>query len=72
MPVVCSDVLPYEGDLPATRVKNRYKNWREAILEHVNNPEASRQQGLDLQARIASDWMLTGDNLKRWYQAWTD
>ena len=72
VPVVCSDVLPYEGDLPATRVKNRYKNWREAILEHVNNPEASRQQGLDLQARIASDWMLTGDNLKRWYQAWTD
>ena len=72
VPVVCSDALPYQGDLPATRVKNRYKNWREAILEHVNNPDASRQQGLDLQARIASDWRLTGDNLQRWYHAWTD
>lgn len=72
VPVVCSDVLPYQGDLPATLVKNRYKNWREAILEHVTNPEASRQQGLDLQARISSDWRLTGANLQRWYHAWTD
>ena len=72
VPVVCSDVLPYQCDLPATRVKNRHKNWREAILERVTNLEASRQEGLALQQRIATDWMLTGDNLQRWYQAWTD
>ena len=72
MPVVCSDVLPYQSDLPATRVKNRYKNWREAILERVNDLQASRQEGLALQERIARDWMLTGDNLQGWYKAWTD
>lgn len=72
VPVVCSDVLPYQGGLPATRVKNRYKNWREAILERVTDLQASRQEGLALQELIASDWMLTGDNLQGWYQAWTD
>lgn len=72
VPVVCSDVLPYQCDLPATRVKNRHKNWRDAILERVNDLEASRQEGLQLQQRIASDWMLTGDNLQNWYKAWTD
>lgn len=72
VPVVCSDVLPYQCDLPATRVKNRHKNWREAILERVTNLEASRQEGLALQQRIATDWMLTGDNLQHWYHAWTD
>lgn len=72
VPVVCSDVLPYQCDLPATRVKNRHKNWREAILERVNDLEATRQEGLQLQQRIASDWMLTGDNLQNWYKAWTD
>ena len=72
VPVVCSDVLPYQSDLPATRVKNRYKNWREAILEHVNDLQASRQQGLSLQARINRDYRLEGENLQRWYAAWTD
>lgn len=72
VPVVCSNVLPYQGDLPATRVKNRYKDWREAILERVTDLQASRQEGLALQQRIARDWMLTGDNLQGWYKAWTD
>lgn len=70
VPVVCSDVTPYQGDWPATRVKNRFKEWRNAILEHIHAPEASRQQGLALQERVASQWLLTGDNLQSWFQAW--
>lgn len=72
VPVVCSDVLPYQCDLPATRVKNRHKNWRDAILERVTDLEATRQEGLALQECIARDWMLTGESLQGWYQAWTD
>ena len=53
-------------------MKNRYKDWREAILERVTDLQASRQEGLALQQRIARDWMLTGDNLQGWYKAWTD
>lgn len=72
VPVLCSDVLPYQGDLPATRVKNRYKNWRDAILERVADLQACRHEALALQECIASDWMLAGDNLQDWYEAWTD
>lgn len=72
VPVVCSDVLPYQGTLPATRVKNRYKDWRDAILDRVADLQACHQEGLALQERIASEWMLTGDSLKGWHSAWTD
>lgn len=72
VPVVCSDVTPYQCDLPATRVKNKHKNWREAILEQIHDRAASQTQGLDLQQRVAKDWMLTGQNLKEWYSVWTD
>lgn len=71
LPVVCSDITPYQGALPVRRVKNRYKDWRAAILEAVNEREASRQMGQALQQRVHSDWMLKGDNLKAWYEAWT-
>ena len=30
-PVVCSDVRPYQGSLPVTRVRPRYRDWVEAI-----------------------------------------
>lgn len=72
VPVVCSDITPYQGDLPATRVKNRFKDWRSAILEHIADLDASRRMGLALQEQVAKDWMLTGDNLQSWYAAWTD
>lgn len=72
VPVVCSDITPYQGALPATLVKNRYKDWRDAILKHVNDLESSRENGLALQARVAANWTLTGQNLHDWYRAWTD
>lgn len=72
VPVVCSDVTPYQGDLPATRVKNRYKDWRNAITERIADLDACRREGLALQAQVARDWTLTGDNLHAWYKAWTD
>ena len=72
VPVVCSDVTPYQGSLPATRVKNRFKDWRNAITERIADLEACRREGLALQAQVARDWTLTGDNLRSWYEAWTD
>ncbi len=72
LPVVCSDITPYQGDLPVRRVKNRYKDWRAAILDAVNERDASREMGQLLQKRIHADWMLKGDNLRGWYEAWTE
>lgn len=72
VPVVCTDITPYQCDLPATRVKNRYKDWREAILSQLADRTACQQQGQALQERVAADWTLTGRHLSDWHQAWTD
>ncbi|SDU82609.1 CDP-glycerol glycerophosphotransferase family protein [Pseudomonas sihuiensis] len=69
-PVVCSAVRPYEGDLPVTRVRNRFKDWMDAIRMHLSDRDASARQGDELRSVVRRDWMLEGDNLQRWRRAW--
>lgn len=69
-PVVCSDVLCYRGDLPVTRVKNRYRDWVDAIRMHLSDLDATARIGDELQARVRRDWMLEGENLLNWGRAW--
>lgn len=69
-PVVCSDLRCYAGDLPVTRVKNRYRDWIDAIRMHLNDLDECARQGDLLRERIRKDWMLEGDNLQEWYRAW--
>lgn len=69
-PVVCSDFGPYQGDLPVTRVRNRYKSWVDAIRMHLADLEATARMGDELRAAVHRDWMLSGDNLALWRKAW--
>ncbi|MFE8153203.1 glycosyltransferase [Brenneria goodwinii] len=69
-PVICTDLDPYQGDLPVTRVRNRYKDWMDAIRMHLADLDASAQMGDALQAAVKRDWMLSGDNLALWRKAW--
>ncbi|WP_197076986.1 MULTISPECIES: glycosyltransferase [Pseudomonas] len=69
-PVVCSDVRSYEGSLPVTRVKNRYRDWAEAIRMHVADLDASAHAGSALHQQVMRDWMLEGGNLIAWRHAW--
>lgn len=71
IPVICSDVPCYRGDLPVTRVRNRFKEWRDAIRMHLNDPDASARMGQELQQVLQRDWMLKDDNISRWSKAWT-
>lgn len=68
-PVVCSDLTPYRGDYPVTRVPNRFKAWREAILEHVSDRDALRAEGERLREYIRRQWILE-DHPERWLRAW--
>lgn len=68
-PVVCTDITPYRGDYPVTRVPNRFKAWQEAILERVREREALRQEGERLRAYIRREWILE-DHLDRWLKVW--
>ncbi|MDE3740129.1 glycosyltransferase [Pseudomonas resinovorans] len=70
-PVICSDIRCYQGDLPVTRVKNRFKDWVEAIRMHLADLDAAARLGDELQAVVHRDWMLEGRNLELWRQAWT-
>lgn len=73
VPVVCSDVLPYQGGgLPVRRVRNRFKDWAAALRERLADLPATRQEGAALQQQVAADWVLRGAPLKDWCRAWTD
>jgi GT2 family glycosyltransferase len=69
-PVVASDLEPYRGDLPVTRVRNRYKDWVAAIRQHLADPAASLAAGRALKAAVHKDWMLRGPALDDWLRAW--
>lgn len=70
IPVICTDIRPFQSGLPVTLVRNRYKEWVDAIRAHINDLDATEKLGNELQARVHADWMLEGDNLRRWHDAW--
>lgn len=69
-PVIASDIECYRGGLPVTLVKNRYRDWMEAIRTHLADRQALAARGLHLREVIARDWMLTGACLEDWRDAW--
>jgi len=69
-PVVCSDIACYDNDLPATRVKNRYKDWMTGIRMHLDDMDATAKAGDDLRDVVQRDWMLNGERLVNWRNAW--
>lgn len=72
IPVICSDVECYRHtDMPVTRVKNRFKDWVDAIRMHLHDADASERSGVALQTMVRDEWMLTGPHLDNWVKAWT-
>lgn len=70
VPVICSDVECYRDDLPVTRVKNRFKDWHEAILMHLNDPDTSEKQGKALYEAVMRDFTLNEVKAREWAAAW--
>ena len=71
VPVVCSDVAPYQGDWQATRVRNRHRDWVNALRERIADLPAAQAEGDALQRQVATQWVLRGDGLDAWHRAWT-
>lgn len=69
-PVISTDIVCYRGDLPVTRVKNRYKEWMGAIRMHIDDLDATAKMGDALRDAVRRDWMLTEDKLVDWRAAW--
>lgn len=70
VPVICTDIEPYQGDLPVTRVRNRHQDWTQAIREHLADPDTLGQKGDALRDAVRRNWMLEGDFLDQWARAW--
>ncbi|MCB5190876.1 glycosyltransferase [Methylobacillus arboreus] len=70
-PVICSDVRCYqEDDLPVTRVKNRFRDWVDAIRMHLADLDATARTGDELRNAVLANWMLEGEHLHCWHRAW--
>lgn len=69
-PVVCSDVRPYQGDLPVTRVKPRFKDWVDAIRMHTHDLDAAAKAGDTLRDAVHRDWMLDEKHAAFWLSQW--
>jgi GT2 family glycosyltransferase len=68
-PVLCTDILPYQGDLPVFRVANRHHAWTKALREITADRDECRRAGERVRAAVLKDWMLE-DNLDEWQRAW--
>lgn len=68
-PVVCTNILPYQGDLPVLRVANRHRDWVKAIRDMVADRDACRAAGEALRRAVLAEWMLE-DHLDAWKKAW--
>lgn len=68
-PVICSDITPYRGDYPVTRVPNKFKAWVEAIREQVADRDALARRGDLMREHVERHWMLE-DHLDVWLRAW--
>ena len=73
IPVVCSDTQAFiNSKLPVTIVKNKYKNWINAIRDHINNFDSSNNSGLNLRKSVLENWMLNDYSATNWLKAWSN
>jgi GT2 family glycosyltransferase len=68
-PVICSDIFPYQGDFPVTRVANRYRDWMRAIREQIADRQALEAAGDRLREFVRANWLLE-EHLDDWLAAW--
>jgi GT2 family glycosyltransferase/glycosyltransferase involved in cell wall biosynthesis len=68
-PVICTDIVTYQGDFPVTRVSNNAQDWIEAIRNAIADRDQLAISGNLLKAHIQNHWMLE-DNLDKWLEGW--
>ena len=68
-PTLCTDILPYQtGDPPVARLPNDSRQWIEAILDRVGQPEALEREGDALREWVKAHHLLE-NRLDSWLSA---
>ncbi|WP_338556613.1 glycosyltransferase [Erwinia sp. E_sp_B04_7] len=70
VPIIATDIVSYRCGLPVTLVPNRFKDWMNAINNHLGEWEALSRQGDELRTAIHQDWFLRDHGLDEWRKAW--
>jgi glycosyltransferase involved in cell wall biosynthesis len=70
IPVIATNITPYQSGFPITLVKNKHQDWIRAIRDHINNPDEAYKRGDALRQHILDNWMLD-QHLEAWRDAWT-
>lgn len=70
VPVICSDLEPFQGDLPVTRVKNTYEGWIKAIRAYLDDLDSVALLGDAFRTQVQRNWMLDEVGLKAWHSVW--
>ncbi len=70
VPIIATDIDPYRGDLPVTLVRNRPRDWIQAIRSHLSDMDELAQKGDALRQAVLSGWLLEGAFLDQWAHAW--
>lgn len=70
-PVICSDILCFQGNLPVTRVSDEPQAWADAIEAHIDQLDTCARMGDELKREVEQNWMTDADYLQIWQQAWT-
>jgi hypothetical protein len=72
-PVICSNARAFtETLLPVQITKNKYKDWMDAIRQHITDLNNSRAQGGKLKEEVQRNWMLQNQGLQSFSRAWTE
>lgn len=70
-PVICSNSRAFiESNLPVTIVKNKYKNWIDAIKEQIYDLPSLSLAGTELNNCVSQNWFLDNRNLSFWKSCW--
>lgn len=71
-PVICSNTRAFmESKLPVQIVKNKFKEWTSAIRSHVNDLDACRVKGKNLELEVKRNWTLKTSALEDWQLTWS-
>ncbi|WP_113632551.1 glycosyltransferase [Pectobacterium peruviense] len=70
IPVICSDVLCYKGNLSVNFAKNRYKDWSAAMSQYIHDVDSARTVGAVLKSEVQENWMLNQKNLEIIKKTW--
>lgn len=69
-PVVCSNILPYQGSLPVIRVANTPQQWLNALRRLIADRDEREALGTALRDAVRTGWMIDARRAE-WLAAWT-